>query len=73
VIVVVLVGADYCPRGDRLIDQGLIVACLTSAVIRLTISPIRWIVPKVGCFSVAIATCPRSRFRRRRRPDRPFA
>ena len=46
--------------------------CLTSASIRIMISPVRWIMPKIGGFSLTSVPRPRASFRRRRRPARSF-
>ena len=53
--------------------SGPIVRCLTSASIRITTSPVRWIMPKTGGFSFASVPRPGAPFRRRRRPGRPFS
>src|SRR5271166_5245366 len=52
--------------------KGPIVTCLTSSSIRITTSPPRCNIPKIGGFSLASVPRPRSPFRRRRRPGRPF-
>src|SRR3954451_3394847 len=38
--------------------SGPIVTCLTSASIRMTTSPVRWIIPKTGGFSLANVPAP---------------
>src|SRR5438309_9789354 len=52
--------------------KGPIVACLTFSNIRITTSPPRCNIPKIGGFSFARVPRPRSPFRRRRRPTLPF-
>src|SRR3954470_3358824 len=49
------------------------VRCLTSASIRMTIWPPRWIIPKIGGFSLASVPRPGAPSRRLRRPGRPFS
>ena len=48
------------------------VACWTLSSIRTTTAPPRWIIPKMGGFSVSRVPRPRAPFSRRRRPRRPF-
>ena len=45
---------------------------LDVASIRMTTSPPRWIIPKIGGFSLASVPRPGAPFSRRRRPGRPF-
>src|SRR5215510_9229064 len=52
--------------------SGLIVCCLTSDNILMTTWPPRWIIPRTRGFSFSSVPRPRSPFRRRRRPGRPF-
>src|SRR6266446_740609 len=52
--------------------RGLIVRCWTLSSIRITPSPPRWIIPKIGGFSVASVPRPGFPLRRLRRPRRPF-
>src|SRR3954453_21460502 len=52
--------------------KGPIVTCLTFSNIRITTSPPRGNIPKIGGFSLASVPRPRPPFRRRRRPARPF-
>ena len=52
---------------------GPMVACWTSSSIRMTTSPFRWIMPKIGGFSFAKVPRPRSPLSRRRRPSRCFS
>src|SRR5262250_2147230 len=52
--------------------SGLIVRCWTFSSIRMTTSPPRWIIPKIGGFSVASVPRPRLPLSRLRRPHRPF-
>src|SRR5262245_61692521 len=53
--------------------SGPIVFCLTSASIRMTTSPVRWIIPKSGGFSLTNVPRPGAPFSRLRRPGRPFS
>src|SRR4051794_331528 len=69
---VVLIGVDQTPLGDRRLDQGPIVACLTFSSIRITTAPPRCNIPKIGGFSLAKVPRPRSPFRRLRRGGLPF-
>jgi hypothetical protein len=39
----------------------------------MTTSPVRWIIPKTGGFSLANVSRPRAPFKHRRRPGRPFS
>src|SRR5277367_6699484 len=52
--------------------RGPIVTCLTFSSIRITTSPPRCNIPKIGGFSLASVPRPRSPFRRRLRGGRPF-
>src|SRR3954447_19701877 len=52
--------------------RGPIVACLTFSNIRITTSPPRCNIPKIGGFSFASVPRPRPPFRRRRRPSLLF-
>src|SRR2546428_5050437 len=52
--------------------SGLIVRCWTLSSVRITPSPPRWIIPKIGGFSVASVPRPRFPLSRLRRPCRPF-
>src|SRR6266511_4060491 len=52
--------------------SGPIVTCLTSSSIRMTTSPVRCSMPKIGGFSFANVPRPRSPFNRRRRGGRSF-
>src|SRR5215470_9429088 len=52
--------------------SGLIVTCWTLSSIRITTSPPRCIIPKIGGFSVASVPRPRLPLSRLRRPRRPF-
>ena len=52
--------------------RGPMVTCLTFSSIRITTSPPRCTIPKIGGFSLAKVPRPRSPFKRRRRPGRPF-
>src|SRR5512144_2556349 len=52
--------------------NGRIVACCTFSSMRMTTSPPRCNIPKIGGFSLASVPRPRSPVRRRRRPGRPF-
>jgi len=58
----------------RIVDRinGSMVACLTFSNIRMTTSPERWIMPKMGGFSFSNVPRPRAPFKRLRRPFRPF-
>ena len=51
--------------------SGSIVACWTFSSIRMTTSPVRWSMPKIGGFSRSSVPRPRSPFNRRRRGGRP--
>jgi hypothetical protein len=61
------------PGAIVFLTSGPIVFCLTSAGIRMTTSPVRWIMPKIGGFSFASVPRPGAPFSRRRRPSRPFS
>src|SRR5271166_5240924 len=52
--------------------MGLMVACCTLGSMWIVTSPPRCIMPKTGGFSFSSVLRPRSPFRRRRRPLRPF-
>jgi hypothetical protein len=61
------------PGAMTRLTSGPIVTCLTSASMRMTTSPVRWIIPKTGGFSFANVPRPGAPFSRRRRPGRPFS
>src|SRR5262245_1067160 len=64
----------YTTVSGAIVDRisGAIVTCRTSSNIRITTAPPRWIMPKMGGFSLARVPRPRSPFSRRRRGGRPF-
>ena len=61
------------PLIQATVAPGAIVFCFTSASIRITTSPVRWIIPKTGGFSFASVPRPGAPFSRRRRPGRRFS
>src|SRR3954464_10803740 len=65
-------GTTVLPLAVAALIRGPIVACLTFSSIRITTSPPRCNIPKIGGFSLAKVPRPRSPFRRRRRGGRPF-
>src|SRR3954464_2454775 len=65
-------GTTVLPLAVAALIRGPIVTCLTSSDIRITTSPPRCNIPKIGGFSLASVPRPRSPFRRRLRGRRPF-
>ena len=79
-------GSQQRPKSFHRIDVNfaksisIVVTCIllvamvhwTFASIRITTSPDLWIIPNMGGFSFSSVPRPRSPFKRRRRPSRPF-